>query len=749
MNIVRLCAFLLLSSTVLFAQSVEFSAANFPNDPSGLRKALGNLERGQRFVERGPQFYERGLDHLLDAYNFNKRNAELNYTIGNVYASLRQLDSASNFMEKAMRFDPKYRTAGVYLLAKHYHLQGRWDDAIRRYREYISLISSDADLYTTRQRSNIEAEIIEINRRIIQCENGREITQDTVPVLVANMGKRLNTKYPEYAAVVNDDETYMVFTARRPGNTGGRIPKGEVFQYEDIYFTQRDKNGSWTTARRIDGVNTKGHDASVWLSPDGNTLILYRERNNGDLYITTKEGDAGNWKKPKPMRMINSRYREAHASMTADGNTIYFTSNNPRLGTNSMDIYRVQKDSASGKWSEPVNMGGVINSEYDEECVFIKPDGNTMYFSSSGHNSMGGMDLFKTEYIDSVWTTPENLGYPINTPADDVFIFFGGSSTDRAYMDSDRLGGKGEKDIYLMELLEGKTTPYHFTVIDSATGERLEVQMQVVSAKNQEEYRIYEQPNSLMTVLPVYQHFYVKATAMGYKSHIGSISTRYSSLDEANFHDTIYMNLGTDVITLTGTIYDELTNEEIRGRIEISSEDHFASLIRADKRGRFKTVVSPEQLYTIKVTAEGYETVVEKTKFDVDPNISEYLKDFYLGRLDFDKDYRLSNIYYDFNRASLREQSIRELKNLKFLLDKYPNLRVEVSAHTDNVGSRAYNLALSQRRAESVVTWLVLNGLDKKRLVPKGYAFDKPAAPNDTPENRQLNRRVEFRFLRD
>src|SRR5690606_38609203 len=127
---------------------------------------------------------------------------------------------------------------------------------------------------------------IEINRRIVQCENGREITQDTVPLLVTNLGRKMNTKYPEYAALVNRDETYMVFTSRRPGNTGGKIPQGEVFQYEDIYFAERDKGGSWSTARRVEGINSKRHDATVWLSADGKRRIMYRDRRGGNLYMT-------------------------------------------------------------------------------------------------------------------------------------------------------------------------------------------------------------------------------------------------------------------------------------------------------------------------------------------------------------------------------------------------------------------------------------------------------------------------------
>lgn len=729
------------------AQSVTFDPINFPGKEAELGQAIDAYEKGDRYYERGPHHFEKALDFYMQAHRFNPENGRLNFQIASIHEDMSRPDSAAHYMERAMVLDPQYKSFGVYLQAVQHHRNGEWQEAIQTYKEYIRLASVNLEFMDARQRLDLESDVAVINRRIIQCENGMVVAKDTLPIMVTNLGGPINSAFPDYAASVNADETYMIFTSRREGNTGGKRPKDEVFEYEDIYYSQRSEGGYWVPAQKLEGVNTKRHDGSVWLSPDATKMIMYRFKNNGDLYLSERNG--GDWSKPEPMKMLNSKYREAHASMTADGKTIYFTSNNPELGTQSLDIYKVMLDTNTGEWTRPLNLGGIINTEYDEECVFVSEDGKTLYFSSEGHNSIGGKDVFKSELDEyGKWSKPVNMGYPMNSPAEDIFVSFIPGS-DKVYMDSDRIQTTGDKDIFLIELLEGKTVPYYFVVMDSVTGETIEASVQVVGSKDQKEFKIYEQPDGHMAVLPVFQSFYIKATSLGYKSYIGSISTRYETADVTELRDTIYMNLGEDVVTLAGTVYDAFTREKITGKIEISSEDHFAQLIRADQSGRFKTAITPEQLYTIKVSAEGYEAVVEKAKFDVDPDIPEYIKDFYLDKLDFDKDYRLNNIYFDFDRATLRPASIKELRNLKFLLERYPDVRVELSAHTDNVGSRAYNQVLSRRRAESVVSWLIKNGIPKNRLVPKGYSFDKPVAPNDSPENRQLNRRVEFKFLRD
>jgi len=735
---------------ILQGQNVPFDPLQFVKQEEEFNVAVEEYNEGDQLFSKGPAYYHQALEKYLNAHGFNPSEARLNYQIGTIYSELGQLEKAVFFMERSMEFDPKYKPDAVFQRARLLHQQGDWDAAIIKYRQYLKLASVNLEFMTAEQRFDLESDRAVVNRYVLQCENGKVLLTDTMPVIVANLGGRLNSPYPDYSVCVNGDESYMIFTSRRPNSDKKVKGKGfqELFSNEDVYFSNKAKKGYWIASQTVAELNTPKHDASVWLSADANSCILYRFKNGGDLYLSTREDNTQKWSRPKPMRMVNSPYREAHASMTADGKTIYFTSNNPDLGTKSLDIYKVTLDSASGRWTQPVNLGGIINTEYDEEGVFISPDGKTLYFSSEGHPSMGGKDLFKSELTpEGKWDKPVNLGYPINSPADDVFlsVLNGG---EKLYIDSDRLKGLGEKDMYLVENMANKTIPYHFLVIDSVTGEQITSSIQIVGGEEQTEFKSFEQPDGYMAVLPVYKKFFVKITSLGYKSHIGEISTIYETAETVDFRDTIYMNLGEDVVTLAGTVYDAFTREKIAGEIEISSEEHFAQLIKADQSGRFKTAISPEEVYTLKVTSEGYQTVVETAKIE-ESDAPEYIRDFYLNKLDFEKDYKLSKIYFDFDKASLRSTSIKELKDLKFLLERHPNVQIELSAHTDNVGSRSYNLILSSRRAQSVVDWLVRNGINKDRLEPRGYAFDKPVAPNNTPANRQLNRRVEFKFLRN
>jgi outer membrane protein OmpA-like peptidoglycan-associated protein len=211
--------------------------------------------------------------------------------------------------------------------------------------------------------------------------------------------------------------------------------------------------------------------------------------------------------------------------MTADGNTIYFTSNMKKLTTQgSMDIFKVDYDTKTKKWSNPQNLGSTINSPYDEDCVFISLDGNTLYFSSQGHNSMGGFDFFKSQKINGEWTQPVNFGYPINTPANDIFIFFT-SDGKHAYFDSDRKDGIGEKDIYRLTLLNDVKIPLTILVKDAQTKELIKSDVEVRQYGNEENIVIQESEKGTFTGEVLYaKQLTVNAWAEQYKSYTGSVS---------------------------------------------------------------------------------------------------------------------------------------------------------------------------------------------------------------------------------
>ncbi|MFM8349077.1 MAG: OmpA family protein, partial [Bacteroidota bacterium] len=247
---------------------------------------------------------------------------------------------------------------------------------------------------------------------------------------------------------ISADGELMFFTSRREGSTGGtRDGEGEF--YEDIYFSTLD-NGTWTAAKNLGGpINTSGHDAIIGLSPDGQRMFLYvSEAGDGNIYQCRLNGDQ--WSKPERLpKPINTSYQETSASISYDGNTMCWVSDRPG-GQGGTDIYMSAK-SRDGKWGEAVNLGPAVNTPWNEVGVFLLPDGKTMYFSSEGHTSMGGLDIFKTVLDNGKWSTPENIGYPFNTPDNDVFFVVSANGRS-GYFSSIRDNGTGEVDIYRFEL---------------------------------------------------------------------------------------------------------------------------------------------------------------------------------------------------------------------------------------------------------------------------------------------------------
>src|SRR6185437_5686759 len=300
---------------------------------------------------------------------------------------------------------------------------------------------------TTIDAKNLE-ELEKVDRKIYECENGIIYIKSPVKAEVKNMGPVLNTKYADYAPVITADESMLVFTSRRPGSTGGLLDEKQN-PYEDIYISL-NKNNEWQAPQNIGKpINTDGHDASIAISPDGSQIFLYKDDNNGDIFVSKFEGIE--WSKPADLgKYVDTKYGETSVSMTADGKTIYFTSDRPG-GFGGLDIYVSKKDK-KGKWGEAVNLGKVVNTEYEEDSPFIHADGKTLYFSSRGHAGMGDFDIYKTTLQpNGAWSEPENLGYPINTADDDLYFVLSADNK-HGYYSSEREGGYGEKDLYMISM---------------------------------------------------------------------------------------------------------------------------------------------------------------------------------------------------------------------------------------------------------------------------------------------------------
>lgn len=389
-------------------------------------------------------------------------NANLNWKLGSSYmSSYNQKGKALPYLQKASDlrsskyggfnaagydpFDPTEKNAPVevdYWLGRAYHLNGNFDKADQYYDKFLVETEGKHDLAPLAKRGKE------------QTANARAHGAGPKPYQVSNVGPVINSEFPDFSPVVSVDGNAMFFTSRRirpDSSNNGVIDVVAGMAFEDIYVSYKDRNGVWQAPELLN-VSAQGHEATVNVSADGQTLYIFRDDNgDGNLYESKLVGEL--WSDPVLIGSdVNTRSWETHCALTADGSTLYFISDR-KGGQGGRDIYRVVK-LPNGEWSKAQNLGPVLNTPYDEDGVFIHPNGRNMYFASTGHNSMGGFDIFSTELDEAGnWTKPENLGVPINTVDDDAF-FVTTADGRRGYFSSDQISGYGEKDIYFVDLPE-------------------------------------------------------------------------------------------------------------------------------------------------------------------------------------------------------------------------------------------------------------------------------------------------------
>ncbi|HXU26080.1 MAG TPA: OmpA family protein [Bacteroidia bacterium] len=493
---------------------------------------------------------------------------------------------------------------------------------------------------------------------------------DTVKITITNLGKTINTLYPEYAPVISADGEMLVFTSRRPV-TEKEIKKAKM-SMENVYLSNYDaKKKKWADAVRLSSpVNQEGrHNSAIALSNDGQQMLLYRddESGNGDIYESHLMGVS--WTSPIKMdEPVNSKNHESSASISPDGRTIYFVSNR-KGGQGGRDIWMCKLNN-DNKWVNAENLGSIVNTTEDEEGVFIHPDGKTLYFSSKGHNSTGGYDIFKTTNENGKWTESKSMGVSINTIDDDLYFVLAANGQTGFYS-SAKPGGLGDKDIYEI----------HFTPL---------------KPKKEKEA------------------------------------------------------VGPQLTLLKGIITDEDSKAPLEADIEIidNVKNQTITTIKSNgSSGKYLVSLPSGKNYGIIVKVKGYLFHSENVDIPYSAGYQEIVKDVQLKKLEVGKSIVLNNIFYDFDKATFRSESMSELERLVQLLNENPTLTIELSSHTDDKGTDEYNQKLSQLRAQSVVDFLINKNIDKQRLVAKGYGETVPVATNDTEEGRQQNRRTEFKIL--
>ncbi|MBN4081784.1 PD40 domain-containing protein [bacterium AH-315-C07] len=532
-----------------------------------------------------------------------------------------------------------------YWLGRAYHFIYEFDLAIENYNKFISAIPEEGN----------EDFIADTQLQIEMCNNGKELLKNPVDVKIENLGPTINSKYPDYVPLISTDESMLIFTSRREGASNGKIYQVDGFPFEDVYVSTRIDT-TWTKPVNIGSpINTDKHDATVGLSADGQKLMIYRD---GDIYVCDLEGDK--WTEPYPIADdVNTSAWEPSASLSADGYIFYFSSDR-KGGHGGRDIWRVKR-LPTGEWSKAQNCGSVINTPLNEDSPFIHPDGKTLFFSSNGHYSMGGFDIYKSKMDESgQWGPPENLGYPVNTSDDDIYFVLSGDGI-HGYYSSIRPDGYGEKDLYMITFPGEK---YPITVMRGVVAD-------------------------------------IDGNPMG----------------------------GKIVVT------DNETGE-IVGIFKANSVT-----------GKYIVILPPGRNYNFRV--EGNDGYVFYTKNVDIPEQSEFTiieQTINIEEKRIGAQIALRNVFFDSDKTVLRPESKVELDMVAQFVQANPNLTFEILGHTDNTADAQHNQILSEKRALSVVEYLMEIGVSMNRITAKGYGEDQPVATNETEEGKQENRRVELRI---
>jgi len=403
----------------------------------------GKVEQAYAYLESGD--YDKAYP-LFDELSYkNPKNLEYKLRLG--ICCLKIPETKQRAIEIFSQIKSETRSADAsFYLGKAYHLNYKFEEGIQELEEFKNSIKNP--------KKEDEEFIKEANRIIRYCRNGIFIRDNKIIADIQNIGGPVNTPEDEYVPVITTDESIMFFTYRGEKSLGGKLnidlqpdPNGEY--REDIFVIYRNKDSTWQEPMPLSGVNTKGNDACISVSPDGSQLFIFRSdaKNEGDIYVSKLNGRE--YSPPQKLNNnINTEYWEGSCSISADGKELYFASERPD-GFGGRDIWVSRWE--NGDWGPAVNLGPTINTPYDEDAPFIHPDGITLFFSSNGHVSIGGYDIMYTIRKEGAWIEPRTMGIPLNTTEDDRFYVINSSGT-RGYFSSNRSGsgGKGRQDIYVV-----------------------------------------------------------------------------------------------------------------------------------------------------------------------------------------------------------------------------------------------------------------------------------------------------------
>ena len=633
----------------------------------------------------------------LTAWGQNEKKALKN---ANIALEYEEWQEAIPYLEEAIRYNPN-NPSSRYLLGKC--------------------------LYLTQKRKRAAQEL----------EKAYRLDKEADPELPFYYAKALHyiMEFDEAIVMYKSAQTYTKMDSERYQEIAKRIDQCEYGKE----LVAHPVNAKIINAGP--SINTRYREHSPVISADESVMLFtsVRPGNVGtkggvstteDIYSTDRIGEKA-WSQPKNLgKNVNTRDHDASIGLSADGQKLFIYKNPPGNG----DIFECELKGT--EWSKPKSLGANINTRYFEETVSISSDGKTIYFTSEKPGGFGETDIYKSTLDEEGnWTEPENLGETINTADRDEspFIHPNGKTL---YFSSRGHRTMGSHDIFKSNLQEDGTwsKPENLGHPINTPGDDIYF---VIAASGKHGY-----------------YSSMKEGGYGdsdiYMVDLSPPKPVVTVIEEETTEVTEPVIVANPLTILKGKVTDAVTQDPVEAAIKVIDNEKnevISEFFSNSATGKYLVSLPSGKNYGISVESEGY--LFHSENFDIPPttDFQEITKDVSLKKIQIGSSIVLRNIFFDHDKATLRKESVAELERLIQLLKDLPKLKIEIAGHTDNSGSDSYNLKLSQRRAKSVVDFLIDKGIAQGRLTAKGYGEGKPIDTNETEEGRQKNRRTEFTIL--
>ncbi|HDO27657.1 MAG TPA: tetratricopeptide repeat protein [Bacteroidetes bacterium] len=592
--------------------------------------------------------YRQAEEDLAKAIRKDKNMIEAWLLLGDVHTELGGKEKAISDFQEAVSIDSAFFPRAYFFIANLSFESGNYATSANYFRRYLAF--KDEESLTraiARQRLS----------NAVFAENAVSHPVCKPPV---NLDGEINTEAEEYINFVDATISSLTFTRKAKKQVS---EQGQIY-YSENFYRSLNKSGAWQTPEPVVTAWAEGLDmGGMTLSIDGRKMFFTGCNWPGgfgscDLYVSVRRGRT--WQVPVNLgRNVNTSGWDSQPAVSSDGKRLFFASKR-KGGHGGSDIWMSVK-LPDGKWSPPVNLGDSINTPGNEMSPFLHADGKTLYFSSTGNNSLGKADLFISRKDETGrWSKAQNLGYPINSRFDEINIFISLDGL-TAWISSNREGGLGGFDIYRFELpaaiRPGKVLFVKGIVKDKETEKKLAAEVDLTNL-------------------------------------------------------------------LSGTLSDSTVSDA--------------------QTGEFLMVLHPGTNYAFNISKTGYLLYSENFNLNSTVVTQSVEKEFLLERLKPGKRMVLNNIFFDFDRATLKAASFSELNKVVQLLNANPGISIQINGYTDNIGTDKYNFDLSLRRAKAVYDYLVVQGISFNRLSYKGFGASRPVADNQTEKGRSQNRRTEI-----